>query len=312
MDELFTLHPNGLFLRRDALEHGYRDRDLVEARRYGAIARVRHGTYMPAVRWAAADAIMRHRFASQGVLLTHGGRVALSHTSGAIAHGLRLWTPDLDHVHVTRLSGNSGRSQAGVVYHQADRDYELTSTPDGLCMIPATDCALGAAAMTTVQAGLPILDSLLNLGFTDTDALWAAYQERSRWPFSRTLQVTVRLARPGAESLAESLCRHMMWCQHLPEPELQYCVYDEHGELIGVCDFAWPLYRLLGEFDGKFKYGRLLKDDQAPGDVVYDEKVREDALREITGFGMIRYLWGDIYKPAASAARTRRLMRFAA
>ena len=53
-----------------------------------------------------------------------------------------------------------------------------------------------------------------------------------------------------------------MWTQHLPEPQLQFKVYDEVGNLIGITDFAWPEFGLLGEFDGKIKYGRLLKDGE--------------------------------------------------
>jgi hypothetical protein len=249
----------------------------------------------------------RHRLASQGVLLTHGGRVALSHTSGAVAHGLRLWEPDLTHIHVTRLSGRVGRAQAGVAYHHAG-DREVVTTDSGLCMLDATACALGAASLTTVQAGLPILDSVLDLGHADLASLWAAYLHRARWPQSRTLQVTVRLARPGAQSMAESLARYMMFIQHLPEPLLQFEVYDANGQLVGITDFAWPDHRLLGEVDGRIKYGRLLKEGQDPGDAVLTEKVREDRLREATGFAMIRYTWPDIFKPVASAARTRRLM----
>jgi len=310
MDELFTLHPNGLFLRHEALEHGYTDRDLAEARRHGVISRVRHGTYVPSGTWAAADASARHLLAAQGVLLTHDGRVALSHTTGAVAHGLRLWKPDLEDVHVVRLAGGSGRNQAGVRYHRSGGD--LVTTADGLVVLSATECALGAASLTSVAGGITVLDSLLNLRHTDQDGLWAAYRYRAKWPHSRTLQVCVRMARPGAESVAESLTRHMMWVQHLPEPMLQFEVYDEHGQLIGITDFAWPEYRLLGEFDGKIKYGRLLKEDQEPGDVVFAEKVREDDLRAATGFGMVRYIFSDIFHPEAAVARTRRLMRQAA
>ncbi len=103
-----------------------------------------------------------------------------------------------------------------------------------------------------------------------------------------------------------------MRVQHVPEPQLQFKVYDDHGNLVGITDFAWPEFRLLGEFDGRIKYGRLLKDGEKPGDAVFREKEREDLLREITGFMMIRYIWANLYNPQAMAARTRRKMRMAA
>ena len=99
-----------------------------------------------------------------------------------------------------------------------------------------------------------------------------------------------------------------MWTQHLPEPQLQFKVYDELGNLIGITDFAWPEFGLLGEFDGKIKYGRLLKKGETASDAVVREKEREDRIREITRWLMIRYVWRDLYRPEATAARTRRLM----
>ena len=89
-------------------------------------------------------------------------------------------------------------------------------------------------------------------------------------------------------------------------------MYDDHGNLIGITDFAWPDLRLLGEFDGRIKYGRLLKEGEEPGDAVFREKEREDLLREITGFMMIRYIWANLFDPRTMAARTRRKMRMAA
>ncbi len=163
--------------------------------------------------------------------------------------------------------------------------------------------------MTAVAPGLPILDSVLDLGLGTEESLWEAYARRTRWPHTRKLQITIRLARPGAQSIGESLSRHLMWTQHLPEPELQYKVYDEAGILVGITDFAWPDYGLLGEFDGKIKYGRLLKEGESVSDAVVREKAREDRLREITRWLMIRYIWKDLYVPAVTAARTRRQLR---
>ena len=100
----------------------------------------------------------------------------------------------------------------------------------------------------------------------------------------RKLQITIRLARHGAQSIGESLGRHLMWTQHLPEPQLQFTVYDENGNLVGITDFAWPDYGLLGEFDGMIKYGRLLKEGETASDVVYGRRsARTDFARSPAG-----------------------------
>ena len=46
--------------------------------------------------------------------------------------------------------------------------------------------------------------------------------------------------------------------------------------LVGRCDFGWPKVKVLGEFDGKKKYGELLRrPGQTAEDVLIDEKRRE-------------------------------------
>ncbi len=218
MDELFTLHPNGLFIRSEAMDHGYNDRVLADARHSGVIARVRHGAYAPHDTWVNGDDIERHRLRSQAVLLTHGNRVALSHTSGAIEHGLRLWRPDLERVHVTRLDKGSGRQHGDVVYHEDTWTAADIYAKDELLVMGPETCALGAASLTTVECGIPILDSLFDLDLGSEESLVAAYKKRSHWPHSQRLQLTVRFARPGAQSIGESLARNVMRVQHLPEP----------------------------------------------------------------------------------------------
>lgn len=75
---------------------------------------------------------------------------------------------------------------------------------------------------------------------------------------------------------------------------------------MGVTDFAWPEHRLLGEFDGKVKYGRLLLPGEEPGDAVFREKEREDLLRLLTGWSMIRFTWVDLHHAERTAAAVRR------
>jgi len=48
-----------------------------------------------------------------------------------------------------------------------------------------------------------------------------------------------------------------------------------------------------GEFDGRIKYGRLLRPGQDAGDAVFAEKVREDAIRD-TGLRVVRWVWHEL------------------
>ncbi|MET0693332.1 MAG: hypothetical protein ABWY56_05345, partial [Propionibacteriaceae bacterium] len=70
-------------------------------------------------------------------------------------------------------------------------------------------------------------------------------------------------------------------------------------------DFCWEHYRTLGEFDGRVKYGRLLKPGESVEDVIYREKLREDALRDEI-WEMVRWTWADLTSPDALERRLRR------
>jgi hypothetical protein len=97
----------------------------------------------------------------------------------------------------------------------------------------------------------------------------------------------------------------------LPVPDLQVEVRTPGGLFIGRTDFGWREHRLLGEFDGRIKYGRLLRPGQQPGDAVFEEKRREDALRA-EDYGVVRWIWRDLDQPARWAADIRRRLARAA
>ena len=119
----------------------------------------------------------------------------------------------------------------------------------------------------------------------------------------------VAFADGRSESAGESHSRVMLHRIGLPPSTLQLSVVDSSGRLVGRCDFGWEEQRTLGEFDGLVKYGRLLKPGQTVADVVYAEKLREDALRA-ERWGMVRWIWSDLAAPAQLVARwTRALER---
>jgi hypothetical protein len=88
----------------------------------------------------------------------------------------------------------------------------------------------------------------------------------------------------------------------LPRPILQWEVVGGAGQWIGLVDFGWPKQRTVGEFDGKEKYGRLLRPGQSPADAVYAEKRREDALRA-EALSVVRWGWDALSDFGPIAAR---------
>ncbi|GAB3618520.1 hypothetical protein GCM10027416_30770 [Okibacterium endophyticum] len=111
-------------------------------------------------------------------------------------------------------------------------------------------------------------------------------------PGTRRARSVLCLSTHLAESPGESLSRVGMLTHGFPPPVLQYRVDDERG-LVGYADFAWPEFRLLGEFDGYTKYTRgQLTRGASIEDIVWAEKQREDRMRA-RGWSMVRWLWAD-------------------
>jgi very-short-patch-repair endonuclease len=78
-----------------------------------------------------------------------------------------------------------------------------------------------------------------------------------------------------------------------------------------VVDFLLDEAPVVIEFDGRVKYGRDADEPDPFGhrrsreQVVWDEKRREDRLREL-GYEVVRVIWSDLDSPRELAARIRR------
>ena len=309
MDRLRILaETQGYFTRTDALAEDFDDNSIRRAIKTKLWVRLRQGTYTYADLWAAATEADVHTAKARAVARKLGHRVALSHTSAALEHGLTVWGADLSLVHVTRLDGGAGHTEAGVVHHEGFcTEVDLVEI-DGNLVVRKARAAVECASLLTIEAAIVVLDSLLRSGCSREELL-SVFALMSRWPGMQGLQVAVRMADGRAESVGESRSRHLFYAHGLPAPELQFEVRDADGTLVGTVDFAWPAYGLLGEFDGKVKYGRFLKPGEEPSDAVFREKVREDRLREVLQWGMVRLVWSDLYRGVETAARIRRLLR---
>jgi hypothetical protein len=140
------------------------------------------------------------------------------------------------------------------------------------------------------------------------DALLAA----ARWPGTPAARRVIAFADGRSANVGESRSRVALQRAGLPAPVLQWAVVDRDARLIGYTDFGWPEQRVVGEFDGRIKYGELLRPGEDPTDVVFAEKLREDRPRD-QDLAVVRWTWADLtnFTPVADRLR-RRLDRSAA
>lgn len=300
----------GVFLRREANAIGYDDRAVQRAYRSGAWIRVHHGCYTFPDIWSAADEVQRHRIRARAVLRTHNDAVVLSHASSVLERDVDVWGVDLTRVHITKAAGQSGGLTASVHHHVGGLPADDVEELNGVRATRPARAVIETMSINPLEAGVVLADSALHKRLVSFDDLRQALRDMDDWPGSRTANMALRLADARAESVGESRARFLMWSQAIPCPELQYEVI-EAGRVLGICDFAWPKQGVLGEFDGRIKYGRLLKPGESVTDAVLREKEREQRIHELTGWRFIRLSWSDLHRPAETAQRIRRILRHA-
>ena len=285
----------GYFLRREALAEGVDDRRLYVGLRNGSLVRIRQGAYCPADVWQELSFADQHLARAGATYDLTPGDVALSHVSALALYQCPLWQAPLNQVHLSRLDGACARREAGVVHHRRALEEGDVHELNGRLVTAPTRTTLDALTLMSIDSGMVSGDAMINRGLTTIDDLYATKMAINSWPNTRILEITLRLLDGLSESPGETRSRHLFWRMHLPRPTLQVKIFDDQGHLVAVCDFGWPELGVYGEFDGRIKYGRLLKRGQQPGDVVFEEKQREDAIRRATGGTMVRFTWHDLH-----------------
>jgi hypothetical protein len=188
------------------------------------------------------------------------------------------------------------------VHTSALRPEDVT-TVDGWPVTSLARTGVDLGRTLPLEQAVAALDVALADGL-DAEALDDALQHAYGWPGIGAARRAATLSDARAESVGESVSRVRLHELGLPAPVPQLAVHGPHG-FVGRADFGWPELRTLGEFDGRVKYGRLLKPGQDPGDVVWSEKLREDALRDL-GWQIVRWTWDEL---ADFTAVARRLLR---
>lgn len=287
-------------LMAELREQGYAWSEVAQLVRTGRLVRVRRGAYASTL---ADDTTERYLQLIRATLPCLSDEAVISHASAAACHGLPVWDDLLDRVHVTRIRPGGGTRGSVVQIHAGRLREDEVAVIDGLRVTsPARtvlDCALTLPHLRAVAIG----DAALHAGLDRPELLTGAGHLGRRVGAARMRRV-LRFVDGGSESVGESFSRVIMVKAGVPNPVLQHEILHA-GSLIARSDFAWPTMRTLGEFDGRVKYGRLLRPGEDPGDAVFREKLREDRLRDL-GWQVVRWTWDDVQHPSDVLARLDR------
>jgi hypothetical protein len=183
----------------------------------------------------------------------------------------------------------------------ADQDV---TTIDGVAVTSLGRTVLDLCRTLPNEQAVAAGDRALRYGLA-VEELQEALGQLGRSPGVRAARRAIQMMDARSESAGESASRVRIIFDGLPLPELQQEIRTPGGVFVARVDFRWKEQRTVGEFDGKIKYGRLLRPGQRIEDVLHEEKKREDAIRDL-GWKVVRWVWEDLYRPGVLRDRLTR------
>jgi hypothetical protein len=297
--------PASVLRRVDALADGFTDAEIARMVRRRELTRVQRGAYATGPGRLPVDAAGRHRVIVAPTVAGLRAPAVVSHASAAALHGLPVWGVTLGRVHVLRPPGARGSGSTRVHLHVARIPEDELTLVEGTRTTDLTRTVVDVARTESFEAAVVIADAALARAGTSPAELGDCLARMGPVPGTRQAARVLCFADGASESVGESRSRVLMHRLRLPPPALQMKIFRADGSIIGRCDFSWRDHRTVGEFDGKVKYGRLLKPGQEPGDVVFEEKRREDEIRDCR-WQVARWTWADLSTPIVVEQRLRR------
>lgn len=287
------------FIHAGRVSRAGRASEFYRAARAGAFRRLAHGVYLPAAEWDGLGDDERFRARIHAAADASRPGLVFSHQSAAALWRLPMvgrWPARPEVLVQDDRGGRSRRAfTARVGRVPADTDVidgvrvtslARTITDVGrstplVTSVAMADHALAGDARSELGPGAAAVGMPeLTREFDDIGSSYG----RAR------CRLMLDLADGLSGSPGESLSRVNFHLLGVPPPILQQEFRDVQG-LIGLTDFWWPEFNLIGEFDGEGKYlSPELRGGRSAGEVVVAEKIREDRLR-VVGPRVVRWGW---------------------
>ncbi|WP_188509212.1 hypothetical protein [Conyzicola nivalis] len=302
-----------LFLSREAEQLGSA-RLLRQQCAAGIFTRVAPGVYVDRAEWTGLNDDDRYRVRVRAAASRSAPGSQFSHDSAAAM--LRL--PSIGawpaRVHELVAPAAGGTSRRGILRHGLGLDPRATEI-DGVCVTSIERTVIDVACTTTFVRSVAMIDQALrperegeprwNLGIplATKPGLLTLIDELDPYRGLVSARRAVEFADGGAGSPAESLGRVQFHALRLPPPELQVPFFDDRG-LIGYADFYWREFDLIGEVDGRSKYGpqRHFQRGIPLEELLWQEKQREDRLRAAVR-AFVRLDWAALNDRSGLASR---------
>lgn len=301
--------------RAELRSRGHSERDIEHLVTDGALRRVRNNRYVEGDAWASLWNEGRHLVEVVATQLNSAapGPVFWG-ASAAVLHGLPLYRLAPKRVHAAIMTARHGRTAAGVMWHRVPVDAVDIVERDGIRYTSlertVLDLACTSAATVALSAADAALRSVAVSGQVQDAAIardWKeqmlARAERPRRPGIRGAREILSVADGRAQLPGESVSRLHLLSLGFSAPALQVHVVGSAGQNYWL-DFGFRRSRCFGEFDGQGKYlDDSIRGRRSADEVVIAEKRREDDIRGVTGWRIVRWGSEDITSASALGAK---------
>ena len=305
MTSVHLLERAPLLSRAGLLAAGHTDTELRRRRRPdGDLVTVGRGLYVERAVWESAAHAGQHQLLTAAAMRLTDDETVVSHGSAAVMCDLRTLRASIRCVHLTRPGATTVKQRSGHRLHGGRLDPDEVVTREGLLVTTPARTVADIARCDGWLGGLVVADQALRAGVTRDQIAAALGRQRGR-PGSAVFDRLLMRADAGADNPGETLARALVLevtdALELPPPETQFLVRDGRTAYADL-----RVGRLLIEFDGRWKYGRdrPFGDSRPPEEVLWEEKTREDWLRE-RGYVVIRLIWSDVWGSGRDAALAR-------
>jgi hypothetical protein len=285
-----TLPPD-LLLAADFRRAFGGDLRLRRAAERGQLHRIGWGRYTHTAIWDDLDRDQRYALTVRAASLSRSLTLPLSHQSAAVLWRLPLLVPWPSAVHFLTERATGGRSDPGVRKHAVGFDDTDVEMLDGVLVTSVARTVIELATVVDIRSAVAAADRSLAVDrtgriapLTDRATLLDTWERMLPFRGSVRARTVIEFATPLSGSPDESASRVTIALAGLPDPELQHPFVIDDREVL--TDFFWLKQRGVGESDGKVKYyDPMMRAGLSPTDVVYQEKLREDAIRrQVDGF----------------------------
>lgn len=301
--------------RRQLRARGCSDREIARVVAAGEFRRVRNDRYVDAVLWNDLWNEGRHLVE---VVAAHLNSAAPGPVfwgpSAAVLHSLPLYRLAPKKVHAVILGSRHGRTVAGVAWHRIPvapvdiveiEGIRCTSLERTILDLAcATGLPVSVSAADAAQRRAAVAGQVRDAARAqEWRARMLARAEGSPRPGIRRARQVIAFADGRAQLPGESVSRLFLNNLGFAAPELQMHVTGASGDDYWL-DFGFPRSRCFGEFDGRGKYfDEDLTGNRTAEEIFLAEKAREDDIRGVTGWRIVRWGSSDIATLAAFGSK---------